>query len=126
MPFTAKSIVATIWEARKNKLPEEMISARLIRMGLSPEQTTHVFQMVEFSLNRAFMETLGGSHTADYDGDPYFRASLSRARQQFPASPSVQRERIVIRAAVGAAVLVGLFAVGVVVYYAIDLLRASH
>jgi len=126
MPFSANSIVATIWEARKSKLPDEMISAQLAKMGLTPEQTAHVFEMVEFSLNRAFMETLGGSHTADYDADPYFRASLIRARQKFPPSHSVRRERTVIAVAVGVAVCVGVLAVGVVVYYAIDLLRASH
>lgn len=126
MPFSAHSIVATIWEARKSKLSDEVISVQLARMGLSPEQTAHVFEMVEFSLNRAFMETLGGSHTADYDYDPYFRAALSRARQQFPPSRSVRRERTVIVVAIGAAVCVGVLAVGVVVYYAIDLLKSPH
>ena len=126
MPFSAKSIVATVWEARKSKLPEEMIAAQLSKMGLSSEQMAHVFEMIEFSQNRAFMETLGGSHSADYDSDPYFQASLSRAREQFPPSPSVRRERTVTAVAVGAAVCVGVLAVGVVIYYAIDLLRASH
>ena len=126
MLFSVKSVVATIWEARKNKLSDETISAQLTKMGLSPEQTAHIFEMVEFSVNRAFMETLGGTHSADYDGDPYFQASLSRAREQFPPSRSVQRERIITRVAIGAAVCVGALAVGVVTYYAIDLLRASH
>ena len=95
-------------------------------MGLSPEQVEHALEMVEFSLNRAFMETLGGDHSADYDGDPFFRASLPLARRSFPASPGVRRERLVFRSVVGAAVLVGLFAIGAVIYYIIDLSQASH
>jgi hypothetical protein len=95
-------------------------------MGLSPEQIQHALEMVEFSLNRAFMETLGGGHSADYDGDPFFRASLSLVRRDFPESSSVRRERLIVHSAVAAAVLVGLFAIGAVIYYTIDLWRTPH
>jgi hypothetical protein len=126
MSTTAKSVVECIWNARKSKTPDEEISVQLAKFGLSPEQISHVFEMVEFSLNRAFMETSGGIHTADYDDDPYFVASLNRARQQFPVSRGVRRERLIVRSAVAIAVVVGLFALGAVVYYVIDLLRSSH
>ncbi|MGC3957589.1 MAG: hypothetical protein QM813_06400 [Verrucomicrobiota bacterium] len=126
MSASPKTIVQCVWDSRREKIPDAELTERLAKMGLSSEQIAHVFEMVEFSLNRAFMETLGGSHSADYDSDPFFRASLSLARRDFPASPSVRRERLVVRSAVGAAVMVGLFSIGAVLYYAIDLWRASH
>jgi hypothetical protein len=126
MNTSAIAIVQCIWDSRREKIPDTELAERLAKMGLSVDQTAHALEMVEFSLNRAFMETLGGSHSADYDSDPLFKASLSLARRDFPASPNVRRERFIVRSAVGAAVLVGLLAIGVIVYYAIDLWRASH
>jgi len=124
--ISAKALVEMIWEARKNKIPEADITAQLTSLGLTPEQIAYTHEMIEFSLNRAFMETLGGIHTADYDDDPIFKASLKKARQNMPPNPSVRREQLVIKLAVGAAVLVGLFAIGVVIYYAVDLWRTTH
>ena len=126
MSASPKTVVRCIWDSRREKIPDAELAERLAKMGLSSGQIAHVFEMVEFSLNRAFVETLGGSHSADYDSDPFFRASLSLARQNFPASPSMRRERLIVRSAVGAAVMVGLFAIGAVLYYAIDLWRASR
>jgi len=126
MSASPQEVIQCIWDSRQEKTPDTEITARLIKLGLSPEEIEHAFEMVEFSLNRAFMETLGGSHSADYDADPFFRASLTLARRDFPPSPSVRRERLIVRSAVGAAVLVGLFAIGAVIYYTIDLWRASH
>jgi len=126
MSASPKAVVQCIWDSRREKTADTEITGRLARMGLSSEQIAHAFEMVEFSLNRAFMETLGGSHSADYDNDPFFRASFSLARRDFPASPSVRRERLLVRSAVAAAVLVGLFAIGAILYYTIGLWRASH
>jgi hypothetical protein len=126
MSPSPKAIVPHIWDARKQKIPETEISKQLANKGLSSLQIAHAIEMVEFSMNRAFMETLGGQHSADYDSDPFFRASLGLARRAFPPCASVRRERLIVHIAVAAAVLVGVFAIGVVVYYTIDLLRASH
>lgn len=126
MSASPKAVVQCIWDSRREKTPDAEITGRLSKMGLSSEQIAYALEMVEFGLNRVFMETLGGGHSADYDGDPFFRASLTLARRDFPASPSVRRERLAVRSAVGVAVLVGLIAIGVVVYYAIDLWRATH
>jgi len=126
MSASPKAVIQCIWDSRREKIPDAELTERLAQMGLSSEQIAYAHQMVEFSLNRAFMETLGGSHSADYDSDPFFRVSLRLARRDFPASPSVRRERLIVRSAVGAAVMVGLFAIGAVLYYAIDLWRTSH
>lgn len=126
MNTSPKDVVQYIWDARSDKTPEAAITEQLARMGLSSAQISHALEMIEFSMNRAFMETLGGSHSADYDGDPFFRASLRLARRQFPPSPGVRRERFIIHTAVGAAVAVGLFAIGAVIYYTIDLLRTPR
>lgn len=126
MNVSPKAVVRCVWESRREKISDTELNERLANMGLSSEQIAHVFQMIEFSLNRAFMETLGGSHSADYDGDPFFRASLRLARRNSPVSLSVRRERLITRLAVGAAVLVGMFAIGAVAYYAIDLWKTSH
>lgn len=118
----ARAIIKSVWEARANKIPDSAISDQLTQAGLTPPQIAHVFEMIEFSLNRAFMETLGGSHSADYDGDPYFKASLPFARKQLPPCASVRRERLIIKAAAGTGIFMGLLSVGVVLYYLIDLL----
>jgi len=124
--ISAKALVELIWEARKNKVPEADITAQLTGLGLTPEQIAYTYEMIAFSLNRAFMDTLGGMSTADYDDDPIFKASLKRARLRLPPSPGVRREQLVIKLAVGAAVLVGLFAIGVVIYYVVDLWRTGR
>ena len=121
LKIPAKDLVELIWEGRKNNIPEANITAQLTSLGFTAEQIAHIHEMIQFSLNRAFMETLGGGHTADYDDDPIFKASLKRAREKFPPSPGVRREQLVIKLAVGTAVLVGLFAIGAVIYYAVDL-----
>src|SRR3954463_7831309 len=102
MSTSPKAVIECIWDSRREKTPDVEITARLAELGLSAEQIAHAFEMVEFSLNRAFMETSGGSHSADYDADPFFRASLTLARRGFPASPSVRREKLIVRSAVGA------------------------
>src|SRR5882724_3332836 len=124
--ISAKALVEMIWETRKNKVSEDDLTAQLTSLGLTPEQIAHTQEMIQFSLNRAFMETLGGIHNADYDDDPIFKASLKKARQNMPPNPGVRREQLVIKLAVGAAVLVGLFAIGVVIYYVVDLWRTTH
>ncbi len=121
-----KTIVQHIWDAREAKTPDAEIAGQLARMGLASGEIAHAFEMIEFSMNRAFMENSGGILTADYDEDPIFQASLSFARRRLPASPGVRRERLIKRSAIAVAVCAGLFAVGVVIYVAVDFLKASH
>ena len=94
---------------------------QLAAVGLSQEEIAHAYEMIEFSLNRALVETTGGIHTADYDDDPIFQASLKRARERFPPTPAARRQKWIIRAATTIAILIGLFALALVAYYALSL-----
>jgi hypothetical protein len=104
-------------------------------LGMTPEDAAVVVCTVRDAYFRTVLYSLGAqpqNFSGDYETDRLFQAALRRFQttgtgsNPLPASASSRTERVVTRSSVAAAVLVGLLAIGAVVYYVVDLLRASH
>jgi len=103
-------------------------------LGMTAEQAGDVVATVRDAYCRAMLYSAGAqpqNFSGDYETDPVFQAALKRFHPGgghgtwLPSGPG-SRERVIVRSAVLIAVLVGLVAIAVVVYYVIDLWKASR
>jgi hypothetical protein len=125
-PISAEAIVEIVNEAKLKNRPQADVTAELAKAGLSPEQAAEAYEMFDFAMNRAFMDGVVGLATADYDDDPVFQAALKKVRGRFPPRRGAGTKKVISFVAIGAAILVGVLAIGLVGYHALSAWRSSR
>jgi hypothetical protein len=130
-----EQLVSFVIETHKRLGDGPALVDAVAALGMTAEEAGSVVSTVRDAYCRTLLYSAGAqpqNFSGDYETDPLFQAALRRFRATgtggtpLPASASSRTEKVVTRAAVAAAVLVGLLAMGAVVYYVVDLLRASH
>ena len=130
-----EQLVSFVIETHKRLGDGPALVDAVASLGMTAEEAGDVVSTVRDAYCRTMLYSAGAqpqSFSGDYKTDPVFQAALRRFQASgiggppLPASASSRTERLVTCSAIAVAVLVGLLAIGAVVYYVVDLLRASH
>jgi len=133
--LTSEELVDLVVETQKRLGDGPALVDAIAASGVTPEEAGVVVSTVRDAYFRTVLYSAGAqpqNFSGDYETDPLFQAALRRFRAagmgdtQLPGSANSRTERFVTRSAVGLAILVGVLALGAVVYYAVDLLKASR
>lgn len=133
--LASEELVDLVIETQKRLGDGPGLVAAIAASGMTPEEAGVVVSTVRDAYFRTVLYSAGAQpqhFNGDYETDPLFQAALRRFQaagtggSPLRGSARARPERIVARAAVVAAVLVGLLAIGAVVFYVVDWFRAAH